>query len=261
VAAVNEAGVGPDSLASMPVTPATVPAAPAGIVAVEGDGAATLSWTPPADGGSPIAGYLVEIQPATPGATIAVSGAGATIGSLTNGIAYTFRVAATNAMGDGPWSEPSAPVTPFAPLAAGSHTIVFSFTTSGLPAAPVGGIQLAVALPAGISVSADPATGEIDTGAIHAGGAVPGANVIAGSYAASTRRVSLALASTAEAAWSGEFLRLDVTVEPGLRLGADDLLRLNAPLPAFEAVGVDTATHRTVVLTEQVQPGLALVNP
>ena len=44
--------------------------------------------------------------------TIAAVGSVGTITGLTNGTTYTLQVAATNAMGTGAFSSPSAPVTP-----------------------------------------------------------------------------------------------------------------------------------------------------
>jgi hypothetical protein len=96
---------------------ATVPGAPTNVTATAGDGSATVSWTAPSNGGSPITSYTVTpyigstAQPATtvngtPPAT------NATVSGLTNGTAYTFTVTATNGVGTGPASSPSASVTP-----------------------------------------------------------------------------------------------------------------------------------------------------
>ena len=114
VTATNAVGTGPASAASSPVTPTgpTAPAAPTGVTATAGDGSAVVSWTAPADGGSGITGYTVTpyigatAQPVrtvtgTPPAT------STTVTGLTNGTAYTFRVAATNAVGTGPASAAS----------------------------------------------------------------------------------------------------------------------------------------------------------
>jgi hypothetical protein len=76
-----------------------------------------LTWTAPANGGSPLTSYTVTpyvasvAQPAT-----VISGSPppttATITGLTNGTTYTFTVSATNGVGAGPASAASNAVTP-----------------------------------------------------------------------------------------------------------------------------------------------------
>ena len=119
VSAANAVGAGPASAASNSVTPSapTAPARPTAVAATPGNASATVTWTAPANDGSPITSYTVTpyvgttAQPAT---TITGSppASSATIGGLTNGITYTFTVAATNAIGTGAASEASNAVTP-----------------------------------------------------------------------------------------------------------------------------------------------------
>jgi Domain of unknown function (DUF1929)/Fibronectin type III domain/Kelch motif len=97
----------------------TAPAAPTGVTAAAGNGSATVSWTAPSNGGSPITSYTVTPYiGSAPQAATTVSGSppatSTTIGGLTNGTAYTFTVSATNGVGPGPPSAASNAVTPTA---------------------------------------------------------------------------------------------------------------------------------------------------
>ena len=121
VLASNAQGSSPFSAASNLVTPQapTIPGAPTNVSASSGDAQATVSWTPPAsDGGSPVTSYTVTALlngvPAGIGATVGGGATGALVLGLTNGLAYTFSVHATNAIGNGPESAQSAAVTPAA---------------------------------------------------------------------------------------------------------------------------------------------------
>jgi subtilisin family serine protease len=93
--------------------PALLPDAPTGVTARAGAGNAAVSWTAPWNNPRyPLTGSLVT---ADPGGARAAAGSGltaATVPGLTNGTDYTFTVAATNAAGTGPSSEPTDPVTP-----------------------------------------------------------------------------------------------------------------------------------------------------
>jgi hypothetical protein len=95
----------------------TVPAAPTGAVAVAGNGNATVSWTAPDNGGSPITSYTITpYVGSTAQAPTTVTGSppltSATVSGLTNGTTYTFSVTATNAIGTSAASSPSNAVTP-----------------------------------------------------------------------------------------------------------------------------------------------------
>lgn len=89
----------------------TVPATPTDVTADAGDAQATISWTTPASGGSPITGYTItsslgDIVTVGGGATSAV------VPGLTNGTSYTFTVVATNAIGDSDPGGPSSIIIP-----------------------------------------------------------------------------------------------------------------------------------------------------
>jgi hypothetical protein len=98
-------------------TPPTAPAAPTGVTASAGNASATVSWTAPSNGGSPITSYTVTPYVGTTAQTATtVSGSppatNVTITSLVNGTTYMFTVAATNSVGTGATSAASNPVTP-----------------------------------------------------------------------------------------------------------------------------------------------------
>lgn len=129
VSAVNVVGGGPQSSPSAAVTPMTVPGAPSAVTATATNSRASLTWTPPSNnGGSPVTGYVVTPyvgSDAQNPVSFSSTATAQTITGLTNGVAYTFRVAAKNAVGIGSGSLASVPVTP-AP------------TVPGAPASPSG---------------------------------------------------------------------------------------------------------------------------
>ncbi|MGI8809857.1 MAG: M4 family metallopeptidase [Acidimicrobiales bacterium] len=148
-----------------------VPAAPTVSAATAGSGSATVRWTaPPSNGGSPVTSYVVTpyagngATPGTPTTVSSGSAISATVGGLTNGTAYTFTVAAVNAVGRGAASSRSDAVTPIGPAttAGGSYRpldparIVDSRFAVGVPTAPIpagGEISFAVTGVGGVPAS------------------------------------------------------------------------------------------------------------
>ena len=76
----------------------------------------SLSWEEPLDdGGSAITGYKLERRDASKRNWISVGNftdMEATVTGLTENVAYSFRVAAENEIGMGPYAELAEPVTP-----------------------------------------------------------------------------------------------------------------------------------------------------
>src|SRR2546427_9157451 len=91
---------------------------PWSVSAAAGDGSAGVSWTvPSSSGGGPITSYVVTAYDGcTIQGSLTVSGSPPattlTFGGLTNGSAYTFKVAAVNSFGTGPQSAASNVVVP-----------------------------------------------------------------------------------------------------------------------------------------------------
>jgi len=121
--ATNDAGNSVASVVSTAVTPATVPDAPTSVSAVAGNTQAVVSFTAPvSNGGSTITSYTVTSSPGEFTAT--GGGSPITITGLTNGVAYTFTVVATNAIGISVASSASNSVTPISAPVPGVPTNV-----------------------------------------------------------------------------------------------------------------------------------------
>ena len=97
----------------------SVPGTPTSLgISAGTDDNATLSWTAPSSGGSPITGYIVTIQDGNTGVQTANACPGSTsstatqctVNSLIDGDNYFFSVAAINAVGEGPVSGNSTEV-------------------------------------------------------------------------------------------------------------------------------------------------------
>ena len=112
IRAINAIGAGAEQGVSVPLT-LTVPGAPLITGIQTGIDFATVSFSPPrSDGGSPITGYILTATGPS-GKTITVQGAASplTVRGLLPGVAYTFRVKASNIAGEGLPSAASAPMS------------------------------------------------------------------------------------------------------------------------------------------------------
>ena len=123
VVAKNGVGNSPPSLPSTAVTPVGKPSTPTNIVASPSNRSATVSFTEPNTGGSPITRYDVEAfdengVPFSPALTCTLNVPFPTPlacrfdGTLTNGLKYTFKVSATNAVGSSDTSTATVAITP-----------------------------------------------------------------------------------------------------------------------------------------------------
>ena len=113
VRAVNKFGTSPAS-ATVSVTPRNAPAIPSeplAVDAVAGDTRVAMRWNAPSsNGGSAITGFTVTSNPS--GLTCTTVNFACVVSNLVNGVAYTFTVTATNAIGIGPSSLMSNSVIP-----------------------------------------------------------------------------------------------------------------------------------------------------
>ena len=108
----------------------SVPPDAPSLAAAAGAGRVNLTITPPSDRGSSVTGYTVQWRAQTQAyatsrqATRTSSERTYAVTSLTNGTPYAFRVRATSAVGNGPWSDEvdAVPVSvPDAPSAPNGH--------------------------------------------------------------------------------------------------------------------------------------------
>ncbi|MEV7005460.1 putative Ig domain-containing protein [Streptosporangium sp. NPDC051022] len=160
VAAVNAFGTGTAGPASNAVVPYNVPGKPVIGTVTVGDATATVTWTAPGNNGSAITGYVVTPYlggvAQTP-QTFSGTATTQTLTGLTPGATYTLTVAAQNAAGTGPASDPSASVVPNA------------LPSLNFPAPAGGEVGVAYSVALAVTGGTSPYTWSISSGTLPAG--------------------------------------------------------------------------------------------
>jgi hypothetical protein len=150
VAARYGADTGPQSSPSAPIK-VGAPSAPGFQSAQPGNASARVSWAAPTDNGSPVTGYVITPYIGWgPGKSGQVVGPGTSFvwTGLTNGTAYTFKVAAINARGVGPESTTNevtvgAPTAPAFPRAVpGTTSARLAWSAPAANGAPIQGYRV-----------------------------------------------------------------------------------------------------------------------
>jgi hypothetical protein len=112
VTATNAIGTGPASSDSAGIVPLNVPGRATAVGGVPGNASVIVSWTAPSDlGGGTFSGYTVTAAPGGATCTSPLT-TSCTVSGLSNGSTYRFTVVATNSIGAGLASDPSAQITP-----------------------------------------------------------------------------------------------------------------------------------------------------
>ena len=134
IRAINAIGNGTASAAvtSTPTAAATAPAAPTTLVATAGDTQLSIAFTAGSNGGSAITDYEYTTDNGTHWTTAAVTASPVVITGLTNGTAYTVKIRAINAIGNG---TASAAVTSTPTAAADTTPPALSATSASSVAA------------------------------------------------------------------------------------------------------------------------------
>lgn len=118
VAAKNAFGYGAYSVPCGPVAPdPSAPGKPTAVIGTPADRTASVDWTDPPTGGSPITNYTIFLKDGDTETQFSTSNKPFQLpsGSLVNARPYQFAVQATNLLGTGPKSDFSPVIFPFGP--------------------------------------------------------------------------------------------------------------------------------------------------
>ncbi|WP_159810497.1 putative Ig domain-containing protein, partial [Cellulomonas citrea] len=152
------------------------PGAPTGVTATPGDGAATVTFTPPTfTGGAPVDGYQVSTDGGQTWTTVTTTASGstrtATVTGLTNGQTYSVKVRAFNEAGGGAASSAvsTRPIAP-PPAAVAAPTVV-----NGTSSATISWVASTAPGVTGYTVTAHPGDATCTTSSATATSCIVGA--------------------------------------------------------------------------------------
>lgn len=259
IAAVNDAGPGPESESSNTVVPATTPSPPLLPEATAGDASASVAFQPPiSNGGLPILGYVATSSPG------GISSAGCTaspctVTGLSNGTIYTFTVRAVNDVGQGSASIVSNSVLPTATASPPALSFVPAVGSEVRLAGA--GDQVGAAAAATIAVgSQTPAVGSgsatLGCSLVGEGFTLPAPTV--GPITAANATAQIGVNCTRQASERQAELRCLETRSPG---GAQELRAWPVVCPAAAAVAPALAFSPAAGDTISFDPGIAGASP
>lgn len=144
----------------------------------------------------------------------------------------------------------STPVVP--PLNSGPHTLSFSLNPPAV-STPVNGITLVAQLPLGVSIATNASadSSPISTSALLWGNAVGTPQIISAHFTASTRQIKIHIISTPSSPWSGEFIKIRVSIAPGSSLYDADFINIGNNPSLLKTIAINSTTHSTVDLSSQ----------
>lgn len=226
----------------VPVPPA--PDSPVAPTAVAGDAQATVTVGEPSSGATPDS-YEVTADPGGASCTITGSSGECTVTGLTNGVAHTFTVTATNTGGTSSPSPASAPVTPNAAPPTTAPPTTAPPTTAPPTAAPPTPTLPTVPVP---STSELVLTMDLTVGSPIDGGSntvgLQGSGLVPGSVYSVTMFSTPRLLGTGTVDGSGAIsatLAIPPDTEPGAHTITVEALGADGPLAAsgWFSVGID----------------------
>jgi hypothetical protein len=151
-------------------------------------------------------------------------------------------------------APPSPVVSNTSTLTPGAYKLTFSAISTARLVTSISGVEVAVKLPDGLSISTlSGGSGRITPASILTGSDIEAGSLAFGNYSASTRTAYLSMATTQDNYRGGQYLNLLFTVSPGTSVRPDDIFALNLTFPKYKVVGFDVATHSTIVMNSSVK--------